>query len=68
MPMSVFDKLRAWWGRDAGETTEEETHMTPEERAEAERDYQAIRDDTYVENSRLGLGAADYERDSEPPR
>jgi hypothetical protein len=42
--------------------------MTPEERDEAERDYEAFKDDTYVENSRLGLGAADYERDSEPPR
>jgi hypothetical protein len=66
--MSVFKKLRTWWGKDTRETAEEETHMTPEERAEAERDYQAIRDDTYVENSRLGLGEADYERDSERPR
>jgi hypothetical protein len=66
--MSVFNKLRGWWGKDARETAEEETRMTPEERAEAERDYQGMRDDTYVENSRLGLGAADYERDSERPR
>jgi hypothetical protein len=48
-------------------TAEEETRMTPEERDEAERDYQAMRDDTYVENSRLGLGSADFERDSERP-
>jgi hypothetical protein len=66
--MSVFNKLRTWWGKDARETAEEETLMTPEERAEAERDYQAMRDDTFVENSRLGLGSADYERDSERPR
>jgi hypothetical protein len=66
--MSIFSKLQAWWRKDAVETAEEETHMTPEERAEAERDYQAIRDDTYVENSRLGLGSADYEGDSERPR
>ena len=39
--------------------------MTPEERDEAERDYQAIRDDTVVKDGRLGLGEADYERDFE---
>jgi hypothetical protein len=66
--MSAFSKLRAWWRKDDLETAEEETHMTPEERDEAERDYEAFKDDTYVENSRLGLGEADYERDSEPPR
>jgi hypothetical protein len=66
--MSIFSKLRSWWSKDARETAEEETRMTPEERDEAERDYQGMRDDTYVENSRLGLGAADYERDSERPR
>ena len=41
--------------------------MTPEERDEAERDYQGMRDDTAVNSGRLGLGAADYERDSERP-
>jgi hypothetical protein len=66
--MSVFDKLRAWWRKDDLETAEEETRMTPEERDEAERDYQGMRDDTAVKSGRLGLGAADYERDSEPPR
>jgi hypothetical protein len=66
--MSVFDKLRAWWRKDDLETAEEETRMTPEERDEAERDYQGLRDDTAVKSGRLGLGAADYERDSERPR
>jgi hypothetical protein len=66
--MSVFDKLRAWWRKDDLETAEEETRMTPEERDEAERDYQGMRDDTAVQSGRLGLGAADYERDSERPR
>ena len=41
--------------------------MTPEERDAAERDYQGIKDDTAVKSGRLGLGAADYERDSERP-
>lgn len=66
--MSVFSKLRAWWRKDALETAEEETRMTPEERDKAERDYQGMRDDTAVKSGRMGLGAADYERDSEPPR
>ena len=65
--MSVLSKLRAWWGKDNLETAEEETRMTPEERDEAERDYQGMRDDTAVKSGRLGLGAADYERDSERP-
>jgi hypothetical protein len=66
--MSVFSKLQAWWRKDALETADEETRMTPEERAKAERDYQAMRDDTRVQSGRMGLGAADYERDSERPR
>jgi len=66
--MSIFSKLQAWWSKDALETAEEETQVIPEERAEAERDYQAIRDDTRVKSGRFGLGSADYERDSEPPR
>jgi hypothetical protein len=66
--MSVFSKLRAWWRKDDLETAEEETRMTPDERDEAERDYQGMRDDTAVKSGRLGLGAADYERDSERPR
>ena len=64
--MSIFQKLQAWWSKDALETAEEETHMTPEERDEAERDYQGMRDDTEVKGGRnLGLGDADYERDFE---
>jgi hypothetical protein len=65
--MSVFSKLQAWWRRDALETADEETRMTPEERDAAERDYQGMRDDTAVKSGRLGLGSADYERDSERP-
>lgn len=42
--------------------------MTPEERDLADRDYQGIRDDTAVNSGRMGLGAADYERESERPR
>jgi hypothetical protein len=66
--MSVFSKLRAWWRKDDLETAEEETRMTPEERDLADRDYQGMRDDTTVKSGRMGLGAADYERDSERPR
>jgi hypothetical protein len=66
--MSIFSKFQAWWSKDKLETAEEETHMTPEERDKAERDYQGMRDDTAVESGRMGLGSADYERDSEPPR
>ena len=66
--MSVFDKIRSWWSKDALETAEEETHMSPAERDLAERDYQGMRDDTRVQSGRMMGGAADYERDSEPPR
>ena len=66
--MSVFSKIQAWWRKDDLETAEEETRMTPWERDAAERDFEGIKDDTAVKSGRLGLGAADYERDSERPR
>jgi len=66
--MSIFRRLRAWWSKDDVETAEEETRMTPAEREVADEDFEARKDDIRVENNRLGLGAADYESDSEPPR
>ena len=66
--MSVFSKLRAWWSKDALETADEETRMTNSERDLAERDYEAMKDDTAVQSGRFMGGVADYERDSEPPR
>ena len=40
--------------------------MTAAERDAAEEDYEGHKDDVAV-SSYLGGGAADYERDSEPP-
>ena len=64
--MSIFRRLRAWWSKDDVETAEEETRMTPAEREVADEDFEARKDDVEVKRDRLG-GAADYERDSEPP-
>ncbi len=41
--------------------------MTESERDVAEEDYEAHKDDVAVRGDLLAGGAADYERDSEPP-
>ena len=64
--MALLRRLRAWWNKDALERAEEETRMTAAERDAAEEDYEGHKDDVAV-SSYLGGGAADYERDSEPP-
>ena len=65
--MALFRRLRAWWGKDTLETAEEETRMTQAERDVAEEDFEARKDDEQARSGLLGGGAADYERDSEPP-
>ena len=52
--MSLLRRLSAWWNRDARELAEE--------------DYEARKDDVQARGGSLAGGAADYERDSEPPR
>jgi hypothetical protein len=42
--------------------------MTEAERDVADEDYEARKDDMAARNDLLAGGAADYERDSEPPR
>jgi hypothetical protein len=42
--------------------------MTEAERDVAQEDYEARKDDLAVRSDFLAGGAADYERDSEPPR
>ena len=64
--MAVLRRLRAWWNKDALERAEEETRMTAAERDAAEEDYEGRKDDVAT-SSYLAGGAADYERDSEPP-
>ncbi|HYZ18165.1 MAG TPA: hypothetical protein VE615_01350 [Gaiellaceae bacterium] len=66
--MSLLERFRAWWSRDALERAEEETRLTENERDAADQDYEAHKDDVAVRGDLLAGGAADYERDSEPPR
>jgi hypothetical protein len=66
--MAFLDKIRSWWQKDTLERAEEETRMTQAERDVAEEDYEARKDDVAARSGRLAGGAADYERDSEPPR
>ena len=66
--MALLQRLRAWWNKDAVEQAEGEASMTPAERDVAEEDYEARKDDVSARGGLLGGGAADYERDSEPPR
>jgi hypothetical protein len=63
-----LSRLRAWWDEDTLEKAKEETRMTQAERDVAEEDYQGRKDDIAARGGILAGGAADYERDSEPPR
>jgi hypothetical protein len=66
--MALLRRIRGWWNKDALARAEEETRMTQAERDIAEEDYEARKDDVAARSGRLGGGAADYERDSEPAR
>jgi hypothetical protein len=66
--VSFLERLRAWWNKDKLERADEETRMTEPERDVADEDYQGHKDDLAVRGDFLAGGAADYERDSEPPQ
>ena len=66
--MALLQRIRGWWNKDAVTRAEEETRMTQAERDIAEEDYEARKDDVAARSGLLGGGAADYERDEEPPR
>jgi hypothetical protein len=66
--MALLRRIRNWWNKDALERANEETRMTEAERDVAEEDYEARKDDVAARSGLLGGGAADYERDTEPPR
>jgi hypothetical protein len=63
--MSLLQRLRAWWNKDAVEQAEEEVRLTPAERDVDEEDFEARKDDIAAQTY-LGRGA-DYEGDEEPP-
>jgi len=66
--MAFLRRIRAWWNKDEVDRAELETRMTQAERDVTEEDYEARKDDEQARSGLLGGGAADYERDSEPPR
>ena len=65
--MSIFSRLKSWWGANDSETAEEESRMTPAERDVAEEDFEGRKDDVEVEDGHLAGGHGDLERDSEGP-
>jgi hypothetical protein len=66
--MALLQRLRAWWNKDSVAHAEDETRMTEGERDVADEDFEARKDDVAARSGFLAGGAADYERDSEPPR
>ena len=68
--MAFLDRIRSWWGKDALEREEQEelAGMSQADRDAAEEDFEGRKDDVAARSGLLGGGAADYERDSEPPR
>jgi hypothetical protein len=67
--MAFLDRIRSWWSKDALEREEQEelAGMSPADRDAAEEDFEGRKDDVAARSRMLG-DAADYERDSEPPR
>jgi hypothetical protein len=63
----LLQRLRGWWNKDAVEMADEDTRMTQAERDIADEDFEARKDDVRASGEELAGGAADYERDSEPP-
>jgi hypothetical protein len=63
-----MQRFRAWRSKDKLERASEETRMTQAERDLAEEDYEGRKADVLVKGEIFAGGAADYERDSEPPR
>jgi hypothetical protein len=68
--MTFLDRIRVWWSKDALEREEQEelAGMSQADRDAAEEDFEGRKDDVAARSGLLGGGAADYERDSEPPR
>jgi hypothetical protein len=66
--MRLLQRLRAWWNKDAVTLADEETRLTEAERDVTEEDFEGRKDDVATRSGFLAGGAADYERDSEPPR
>ena len=68
--MAFLDRIRSWWSKDALEREEQEelAGMSQVDRDAAEEDFEGRKDDVAARSGLLGGGAADYERDSEPPR
>lgn len=64
--MSFRDRIRSWWSRDRIERSEEAAQLPTEERGEPDADYEARKDEEFVEEH-LGLDGVDFDRDSEPP-
>src|SRR5262249_15416422 len=63
----LLQRIRGWWNKDAPAVADEETRMTQAERDAASEDFEARKDDLRARDEFLAGGAADYERDSEPP-
>ena len=64
--MSFMERVRSWWHRDTIERAQEEADMSPAERSQAEEDFEARKDEAFVEEH-LGGPGVDFERDSGPP-
>ena len=60
--------ISSWWNKDAVEAaTEDARDHDQAERDRDQEDFEARLDDVQAASGILGGGAADYDRDSEPP-
>jgi hypothetical protein len=65
--MTLLQRLRTWWNRDALERAEEETHLTERERDAAEEEFEARKDDLEARRDYRAGDVAEFEHDSERP-
>ncbi|MGE5273034.1 MAG: hypothetical protein ACM3QU_04575 [Verrucomicrobiota bacterium] len=67
--MGVWQRVSSWWNRDANEAAAEAVRDDAQARRDrAGEDFEGSLDDVQARSDTLAGGAADFERDSEPPR
>ena len=66
--MGAWQRISSWWNRDAdGAANQAVRDNDQAERDSDAEDFEGRKDDLHVRSDLLAGGAADYERDSEPP-
>jgi hypothetical protein len=67
--VGLWQRIGSWWNKgDLDAATEDARDNDQAQRDRDAEDFEGRRDDLQARSDILAGGAADYERDSEPPR